>query len=326
MSRSPKLTPYTTEAISALTPVQIGALEEAIMTRLEALDEAVSAGDRETMAALVAGFRTDAVALHPAFIFLTNNTLVDVSENRAGAFASWTDYLLVLCGDLRVPEAVEVITTLVTVSPAKRARLLDDCALEEAADALTAIGVDHPDALTEAPAATGHHAARILLLIAQLRLAKAGLADEPAAHAALVAELRHLGCTRMKPKPATEAAMSLGDLLLHLDAVAPGEFTGALDTLRLDKTARERLEVATHANEAAAKLGVLPHLGTGVSCDAVATFNRWIDAQSAPEQPGRKALRDAEARATPVVAQPAPERNAPCPCGSGKKYKKCCGA
>jgi uncharacterized protein YecA (UPF0149 family) len=22
---------------------------------------------------------------------------------------------------------------------------------------------------------------------------------------------------------------------------------------------------------------------------------------------------------------PKPERNAPCPCGSGKKYKKCCG-
>jgi SEC-C motif domain protein len=29
---------------------------------------------------------------------------------------------------------------------------------------------------------------------------------------------------------------------------------------------------------------------------------------------------------TPVRAEPKTGRNAPCPCGSGKKYKKCCGA
>ena len=28
----------------------------------------------------------------------------------------------------------------------------------------------------------------------------------------------------------------------------------------------------------------------------------------------------------PVTAPPTPGRNDPCPCGSGKKYKKCCGA
>jgi uncharacterized protein YecA (UPF0149 family) len=28
----------------------------------------------------------------------------------------------------------------------------------------------------------------------------------------------------------------------------------------------------------------------------------------------------------PIKADEAPDRNAPCPCGSGKKYKKCCGA
>ena len=27
----------------------------------------------------------------------------------------------------------------------------------------------------------------------------------------------------------------------------------------------------------------------------------------------------------PVRAQPTTGRNEPCPCGSGKKYKKCCG-
>jgi len=28
----------------------------------------------------------------------------------------------------------------------------------------------------------------------------------------------------------------------------------------------------------------------------------------------------------PIKSAAAPNRNAPCPCGSGKKYKKCCGA
>ncbi|MHC4698064.1 MAG: SEC-C metal-binding domain-containing protein [Planctomycetota bacterium] len=27
----------------------------------------------------------------------------------------------------------------------------------------------------------------------------------------------------------------------------------------------------------------------------------------------------------PIQADAKPERNDPCPCGSGKKYKKCCG-
>ena len=28
----------------------------------------------------------------------------------------------------------------------------------------------------------------------------------------------------------------------------------------------------------------------------------------------------------PIKANKQPDRNDPCPCGSGKKYKKCCGA
>ena len=39
--------------------------------------------------------------------------------------------------------------------------------------------------------------------------------------------------------------------------------------------------------------------------------------ESGPEEPGTKT----EQRQSDKVG-----RNAPCPCGSGKKYKKCCGA
>ena len=34
---------------------------------------------------------------------------------------------------------------------------------------------------------------------------------------------------------------------------------------------------------------------------------------------------EAQAKAKPVRTGPKVGRNDPCPCGSGKKYKKCCG-
>ncbi len=40
----------------------------------------------------------------------------------------------------------------------------------------------------------------------------------------------------------------------------------------------------------------------------------------------REIWRDVGARIETVHKPPAPGRNDPCPCGSGKKYKKCCGA
>ena len=58
---------------------------------------------------------------------------------------------------------------------------------------------------------------------------------------------------------------------------------------------------------------------------------------SAPAADGKKASdivgeaaaaaeAQAKARAKPVRTGPKVGRNDPCPCGSGKKYKKCCGA
>jgi SEC-C motif domain protein len=37
-------------------------------------------------------------------------------------------------------------------------------------------------------------------------------------------------------------------------------------------------------------------------------------------------LEEANRKAEPIIKGPQPGRNDPCPCGSGKKYKKCCGA
>jgi preprotein translocase subunit SecA len=38
-----------------------------------------------------------------------------------------------------------------------------------------------------------------------------------------------------------------------------------------------------------------------------------------------EAMAKAQARAKPVRSGPKVGRNDPCPCGSGKKYKHCCG-
>ena len=39
----------------------------------------------------------------------------------------------------------------------------------------------------------------------------------------------------------------------------------------------------------------------------------------------KKLLKETK-KVDPIHADKSPDRNAPCPCGSGKKYKKCCGA
>jgi len=37
-----------------------------------------------------------------------------------------------------------------------------------------------------------------------------------------------------------------------------------------------------------------------------------------------QAVRENPPKQMPIVLGPRPGRNEPCPCGSGKKYKKCC--
>ena len=56
--------------------------------------------------------------------------------------------------------------------------------------------------------------------------------------------------------------------------------------------------------------------GTPISSGAARNDSRFSASGSAREAP---AVRQ------PVRAQPKVGRNAPCPCGSGKKFKKCCG-
>ena len=63
--------------------------------------------------------------------------------------------------------------------------------------------------------------------------------------------------------------------------------------------------------------------------DDVAMATKWLD-EPPKDEPLRPLPEDSFERiadsSEPYIAPPKPGRNEPCPCGSGKKYKKCCGA
>lgn len=69
----------------------------------------------------------------------------------------------------------------------------------------------------------------------------------------------------------------------------------------------------------------MPEFGTGGAGQGAAGPGR----QSAPARGGGKSRRESPAdgggRRQPVKKDHKVGRNDPCPCGSGKKYKKCCG-
>ena len=58
----------------------------------------------------------------------------------------------------------------------------------------------------------------------------------------------------------------------------------------------------------------------GVDMSSPSAMRKWAKAN-------QKKIREQEYGAVkPIVKNKEPGRNDPCPCGSGKKYKKCCGA
>jgi len=71
-------------------------------------------------------------------------------------------------------------------------------------------------------------------------------------------------------------------------------------------------------------------MGVGASKTVHSDINVYSpeDDQKAKQQRRNAAMsasRDKERKKTPVKVGPKTGRNDPCPCGSGKKYKKCCG-
>lgn len=82
------------------------------------------------------------------------------------------------------------------------------------------------------------------------------------------------------------------------------------------------IEVLTHGDEEAPEINPF---GEGPATVSQARINDLADAIWAVYDL-RALWRELGPRIATVYAQPTPGRNDPCSCGSGKKYKKCCGA
>lgn len=79
---------------------------------------------------------------------------------------------------------------------------------------------------------------------------------------------------------------------------------------------------------AAEQLGAMAHaierLGGTLSEAQLARLDRGDREAARLWQPGPDALRPESSARRPATREPRPGRNVPCPCGSGKKYKRCC--
>ncbi len=81
--------------------------------------------------------------------------------------------------------------------------------------------------------------------------------------------------------------------------------------------------VATERGADGDQAGVVEFIARGVTAGAPFAHR---ERSRFRRSDGRWAYVDGDARAAPVVATATPGRNEACPCGSGKKYKRCHGA
>ena len=101
-------------------------------------------------------------------------------------------------------------------------------------------------------------------------------------------------------------AEALGERLEKEKAHLPAAIQKVMDK---DPTIKERFIKVAKQMEA-----------DGVDMSSPSAMRKWAKAN-------QKKIREQEyGPVKPVVKAKEPGRNDPCPCGSGKKYKKCCGA
>lgn len=58
----------------------------------------------------------------------------------------------------------------------------------------------------------------------------------------------------------------------------------------------------------------------GVDLNSVSAIKKWV------KEHKKELQQEQQGKVETIVKEKEPGRNDPCPCGSGKKYKKCCGA
>ncbi len=102
------------------------------------------------------------------------------------------------------------------------------------------------------------------------------------------------------------------------------EFVGFLDGINESLT--ESLDIATLETESDIDIDIdyekLLFNMHAAKADWLYEMDEWADIF---DEDKRKEIRKAYMTSKTVVKAPKIGRNEPCPCGSGKKYKKCCG-
>jgi len=105
----------------------------------------------------------------------------------------------------------------------------------------------------------------------------------------------------------------------------PAIFMGFLDGINTSLTKELPLEVYTETSSVELEIDFesLFFNMLKANADYLFTLDEWDGILSEEK---RQEIATAYKRSKTVVKEKEPGRNDPCPCGSGKKYKKCCGA
>ncbi|MDR0853016.1 MAG: SEC-C domain-containing protein [Clostridiales Family XIII bacterium] len=102
-------------------------------------------------------------------------------------------------------------------------------------------------------------------------------------------------------------------------------FMGFLDGI--DSSLKEHLDLPKIDDDSEVNLHpdpeLLYHNMLNAEAEHLYTLPEW---ETVLEEDTREAIYNAYRRSKTVIKEKTPGRNDPCPCGSGKKYKKCCGA
>ncbi len=107
--------------------------------------------------------------------------------------------------------------------------------------------------------------------------------------------------------------------------VRPVMFMGFLDGIQSSLEKSQNLEEMKETDKVSMDIiwEKLFYNMINAEADHLYGLEEWENIYTVEE---RKEIADKWRRSRTVVKEKTPGRNDPCPCGSGKKYKKCCGA
>ncbi len=270
-----------------------------------------------------------------------------VAAWKGGAYQSDIAFFgLFLCTEMAAREALPVILEIISLPDNGPFDLLGDAVHEELPQALTTLAGDQIellDGLFADPEFNIYVRWAVGKTFAML------VRDEILSHEEAVSRLhRHLKSVFDGPPPVASAQQDgafaddafwptviVDSLFTLLPHQAADDILAAFDAGWVDEFFIDRESVCERIEKGAAGLQqALDGLAPSRIEDTVAELSTWGGYQEAerrrPPQPARddndRSGTEFTSSATTIIREkPKVSRNDPCPCGSGKKFKKCCG-